>query len=131
MNVSNLTPSQLRKAADLKEQIEKLQNELSLIQDGEAAPVEAAPVVTAPVAVKSSGRKFSAAGLARIRAAQKKRWAKVHADTEPAVKVAKAVKAAKPGKRGPKKMSPEARAKIAAAQKARWAKFHAEKGGKK
>jgi len=126
MNVSNLTPSQLRKAADLKEQIEKLQNELSLIQDGEAAPV-----VTAPVVVKSSGRKFSAAGLARIREAQKKRWAKVHADTEPAVKAVKVIKTSKPGKRGPKKMSPEARAKIAAAQKARWAKFHAAKGGKK
>jgi hypothetical protein len=120
MTITNLTPSQLRKAADLKERIEKLQRELSTLQNGEAE-VEAKPG-------KARARKFSAAGIAKIRAAQKARWAKIHAENpEKPEKPAKAVKAAKPGKRGPRKMSPEARAKIAAAQKARWAKVHAAK----
>jgi hypothetical protein len=111
MSFINLTPAQLRHAADLKEKIEALQHELSRLQGGSTAAV-AAP--------KGKGtRKFSAAGLARIRAAQKKRWAKVHAGA-----------AAKPGKRGPRKMSASARARIGAAQKKRWAAFHAAKGGK-
>ena len=109
MSFINLTPAQLRHAADLKEKIDALQHELSRLQgDGASAP---------------SGRgrrKISAAGIARIKAAQKKRWAKVHAGAP----------AAKPGRRGPRKMSAAARARIAAAQKARWAKFHAAKGGK-
>ena len=56
----------------------------------------------------SSRRKMSAAGRARIAAAQKARWAKV---------------------KGTKKrtMSAAARKKIAAAQKARWAKVKAAK----
>jgi hypothetical protein len=111
MSLINLSPAQLRHAADLKEKIEALQHELSHLHGGsEAAP--AAPAGRAK-------RKISAAGIARIRAAQKLRWSK-----------AKGTKAAKPGKRGPRKMSASARAKIAAAQKARWAKFHAAKGGK-
>ena len=119
MSIINLTPTQLRQAADLKEKIEKLQHELSRLQGGQAAPASAP-------AAKRAVRKFSAAGIARIRAAQKARWAKIKGSAKPAAKTA-----AKPAKRGPKKMSAEARAKIAAAQKARWAKFHAEKGAKK
>lgn len=112
MTITNLTPTQLRRAADLQEHIEKLQRELSQLQDGEATPA----------VHKTFKRKFSAAGIAKIRAAQKARWAKIKAGKSAA---------AKPAKRGPKKMSAEARAKIAAAQKARWAKVHAEKAGKK
>ena len=110
MSLINLTPSQLRHAADLKEKIEALQNELSRLQG--------APAASDGAEAKSGKRQISAAGIARIRAAQKKRWAKVKG----------AAPAAKPGKRGPRKMSAAARARIAAAQKARWAKFHAAKG---
>ena len=115
MSFINLTPAQLRHAADLKEKIDALQHELNHLQGGSAVETKA------PEAPARRGRrKISAAGIARIRAAQKKRWAKVHAGAP----------AAKPGRRGPRKMSASARAKIAAAQKARWARFHAAKGGK-
>ena len=114
MSLINLTPAQLRHAADLKEKIESLQHELGRLHGSNGA-VSAAPV-------KGGKRKISAAGIARIRAAQKARWAKAKGASAPAAK--------KAGKRGPKKMSAAARAKIAAAQKARWAKFHAAKAGK-
>lgn len=110
MNLSTLTPVQLRKAAAIKEQIEKLHKQLNQLN---------------PLGRKGSGmpspfkakRKMSAAGLARIRAAQKARWAKI--------KGTKA-KTTKPTKR---KMSAGARAKLAALAKARWAKVKA--AGKK
>lgn len=110
MSLINLTPAQLRQAADLKEKIEALQQQLSHLQGDSAAA--AAPAGRAR-------RKISAAGIARIRAAQKLRWAK-----------AKGTAGAKPGKRGPRHMSAAARAKIAAAQKKRWAAFHAAKAAK-
>jgi hypothetical protein len=117
MNITELTPSQLRQAADLKEQIEKLQNQLDQLRGSEAAQV------SSPV-TKPAKRKMSAAHIAKIRAAQKIRWAKFNAAKgKPAAKLV-AVKVQK----GPKKMSAEARAKIAAAQKARWAKVNAAKG---
>jgi hypothetical protein len=124
MSLINLSPAQLRHAADIKEKIESLQHELSHLQ---GAPAAAAPAAEAPTAepAKRAKRTISAAGIARIKAAQKLRWAKVKGTA-----AAKPAKAAKPGKRGPRKMSAAARAKIGAAQKIRWAKFHAEKGGK-
>ena len=115
MSLINLTPAQLRHAADLKEKIESLQHELSHLHGStDGAASAAAPA-------KHGKRKISAAGIARIRAAQKLRWSKVKGTSAPAVKT---------GKRGPRKMSAAARAKIAAAQKARWAKVHAAKAGK-
>ena len=112
MSLINLTPAQLRHAADLKEKIDALQEELNRLQGG--APAASSAGAT------GGKRKISAAGIARIRAAQLKRWAKAKGKSAPA----------KSGKRGPKKMSAAGRARIAAAQKARWAKFHASKGGK-
>jgi len=63
-------------------------------------------------------RKISAAGRARIAAAQKARWAKLKAGVKAPV--------SKPKVR--RKLSAEGRARIAAAAKARWAKVRAEKG---
>ena len=117
MSLINLTPAQLRHAADLKEKIESLQHELSRLHGSNDGAVSAA---AAPG--RRGKRKISAAGIARIRAAQKLRWSKVKGASAPAAK--------KTGKRGPRKMSASARAKIAAAQKARWAKVRAAKGGK-
>ena len=115
MSIINLTSSQLRHAADLKEQIVALEHQLAgLIQmDGHSpAPVKA------DRPAKAGKRTISAAHIAKIRAAQKLRWAKYNA-----TKAQSAIpQAAQPGKRGPKKMSAAARAKIAAAQRARWAK---------
>lgn len=73
MSMSNLTPKQLRKAASLKEQISKLQNQLASLLGG------AAPAAKAAAPAGRKRRKFSAAGIARIRAAQKARWAKIKA----------------------------------------------------
>lgn len=62
-------------------------------------------------------RRISAAGLARIRAAQRARWAKARGQ-----KKVVPIRSAKAGKRT---MSASARRKIAAAQRARWAKLRA------
>jgi hypothetical protein len=108
MNIANLSAQQLRKAADLIEKIGSLETELAKYFGG---------ANSAPAPRKKS--KMSAAGRARIIAAQKARWAKV-----------KAGKAgAKPAAAKKRTMSAAARAKIAASARARWAK--AKAAGKK
>jgi hypothetical protein len=111
--INQLTAQQLRKAADLKDQIAALQkqlNQLAASSGGEVpAPLKAA---------KPARNKISAAGIAKIRAAQKARWAKI--------KGAKAGKALVQRPAAKKRtLSDAARAKMAAAAKARWAKIKA------
>ncbi len=89
----------------------------------------AAPVAAVPAPAKK--RTMSASARAKIRAAQKARWAvlksgKAKAAKPKAVKAVKAVKAAKPAKKKPV-ISAAGIEKIRAAQKARWAKIKAEK----
>jgi hypothetical protein len=125
MSIANLTPTQLRQAADLKEKIAGLQNQLQQLEGSKADSIVASPSKS----VKPAKRKISAAHIAKIRAAQKLRWAKVHAaKAKPAAAkaVVKSVAAIKPAK---KKftMSAAAKAKISAAAKARWAKVNAAK----
>jgi hypothetical protein len=104
----HLSSKQLRQAATLKERIQSLEKKLGRIlgsPTGQVAP-----------AVPSRRRKMSAAGRARIVAAQKARWAK-----------AKGTKSGpKPVKQARRKMSATSRTKIAAAAKARWAKAKAQ-----
>ena len=121
MSITNLTPTQLRHAADLQEQIAKLNQQLTVLAGGgkATAPAKAAPVKAA----KPARKKISAAGIARIKAAQKARWA--------AIKAAKGTPAAQPVKKGRRKMSAEGKARIAAAARARWAKVRAAKAAKK
>ena len=64
-------------------------------------------------------RRISAQGLARIRAAQSARWAKVRGK--------KKVAPSRRAKAGKRTMSASARRKIAAAQRARWAKLKRRK----
>jgi len=101
-NLLSLTITQLRHAADLKEKIEAMTKELASILG-----------VSTPASAKAPKKgKMSAAGRARVAAAQKARWAKI--------------KAAKPVAKAPVKkrtMSAAAKAKISAAAKARWAKI--------
>jgi hypothetical protein len=73
-SITNLTPQQLRKAADVKEQIDALQNELNELL-GTEAPAPAAGNE------KPQKRKFSAATKARMRAAQKARWTRIKGTT--------------------------------------------------
>jgi hypothetical protein len=66
---------------------------------------------------KQTGRRMSAAGRARIAAAQRARWAKVKGKKVVSITARK------------RTMSPAARRRIVAAQKARWAKWRkAQKG---
>jgi anti-sigma-K factor RskA len=95
----SLTSAQLNHAADIKEKISALEEEL--------ASFVGSPATSAPAPKKKS--KISAAGRGRIAAAQKARWAKV--------------KGTKPAKK--RKMSAAGRAAIAASAKARWAKAKA------
>jgi hypothetical protein len=106
--MTHLSASQLRRAADIKDQIESLQKELARLlgsTDGAAAP--------------RKRRKMSAAGRRKIAAAAKARWAKIKGRKS----------AAKPAKKARRKMSAAGRAKIAAAARARWKK--AKAAGKK
>ena len=70
-NIASLSAQQLRRAADLKDQIQSLQNELEKIV-GTAAKA-------AVVAVPKKKFKMSAAARKKIAAAQKARWEKVKA----------------------------------------------------
>jgi hypothetical protein len=108
IELSSLTTTQLRHAADLKEKIEAMTKEL-------------ASLLGAPAPVKAKG-KMSASARAKISKAAKARWAKVKA-AKPAVKLAAKVPAPK------RKMSAAAKAKLSALAKARWAKIKAS--GKK
>jgi len=127
----NVTPTQLRKAADLQEKIQALQSELnSILGSSDETPASEAPK-------KRKKGKMSAAGKAAIRAAQKARWAKIKGTSaKPAKKrkmsakglaniragVAKRMAAKGKAVQKPKrKMSPAAKAKMAALMKARWA----------
>jgi hypothetical protein len=105
----NATPAQLRKAADIQERIQLLQAELTEIL-GDSSPALSPAAIKAP-----KRRKVSAAGKARMRAAQLARWAKIKG-TAPATT---------PAKKAKKRFSPAARAALAAAAKARWAKVKA------
>src|SRR5438874_2251202 len=102
----NVSSEQLNQAAQIKERIEVLQKELDTILGG-SGPTANVPSV--PTTRRSSGRRgMSAAGKARIVAAQKARWAKFHGGKSS--NGASGTKA-----KGKRTMSAAGRAKIAAA----------------
>jgi hypothetical protein len=137
----NITPQQLRKAADIQEKIQSLQEELGQLLGSETST----PAQSADAPKK---RKFSAAARAKMRAAQKARWAKIKGTAPSAIPVQKpkrkmsarglaniragvAKRMAAQGKvvqRSKIKRSAAWRAAVSAAAKARWAK--AKKAGK-
>jgi len=119
MSILNLTSTQLRRAADLKEKIAGLEDQLAALVSGTKAAPAPATLPEAPKPAKKGG--MSAAGRARIAAAQKLRWAKVNAAK------AKPGAAVRPEKKARRKMSAAGRAAMAAAAKARWAKVRAAK----
>ena len=84
MNITSLSPTQLRKAADIQEKIQSLQEELGQLLGGETS--SSAQATEAPTA-KRKKYKMSAAGRARIAAAVRARWAKVKG-TAPSTKPA-------------------------------------------
>ncbi len=104
-SLANLSAQQLRRAAELKDRIEALQAELNRLVGAPAG-----------VAAASNGarRKLSAAAIARIRAAQRARWARIRG---------KGGSAARKPKR---RVSAAGRARLSALAKARWAKVKAQ-----
>jgi hypothetical protein len=102
--LTNLTAAQFRRAAEIKERIESLQDELTGMLGGTAPASKARP---------GQRRALSPAAIARIRAAQKARWA--------AHRAAKGRNSSQPKR----KMSSSARARLAAIARARWAKVKA------
>ena len=103
-SILDLSPAQLRRAANLREQIDRLQAELVRTLGGVGGNARAA------AAPKKRG--LSPATIAKIRAAAKARWAKK-----------KARGGAKPGGR---KLSAAAKARLAAIARARWKRAKAE-----
>ena len=111
MNIYDLTINQLKRAATIKEQIDKLNKELRSI-------------LGAPTKSKASPRKnraMSASVKKRIAAAQKARWANLR-------RAKPGARSVKPAAKAKKTVSPAVRAKLSAKLKAYWA---AKKAGKK
>lgn len=69
-NLLSLTPAQLKRAAALKEKIAKLEKDLVSI-------LGSTSTIASPASTPKKKRKMSAAGRAKIAAAQKARWAKI------------------------------------------------------
>ena len=109
MNSTDISTDQLRRALQIKEQIESLQGQLGSLLSGKIVNRKS-PIVNG----LRPGRTMSRAARARIAAAQRARWAKVKKNV---------ASGANPRKR--RKMSAAGRARIIAATKARWARFHA------
>ena len=113
LNITSLSPDQLRQAADLQEQIQGLREQLNQLLGGELPAAPVAVEVPEPAAGPSKARKkFSAKTRAKMAAAQKARWAAKTA-AEPT---------AKPKK---KKASLALLKALARAREARWAKVRA------
>jgi hypothetical protein len=113
MNLLDLTVTQLKRAAAIKEQIEALTKELRAML-GAPATTRAAP---------KKNRTMSAAAKKQLAAARKARWAKLRR-ANPAAQWVKPVAKAKK-----KTVSPATKAKLSAKLKAYWAAK--KKSGKK
>ena len=101
-SITQLTPQQLRNAADIQERILSLQHELNELLGSGSETASVAPI---------KRRRLSARGIANIRAGARRRWASTGRET--------ATPPTAHRRRG--KMSAAGRARIAAALKARWA----------
>lgn len=110
-SITSITPQQLRRAADIQERIQSLQDELTSLLGGGAAPAAAG----APAGRKPR-RRLSAAGLANIRAGARRRWAALRAQSG----------ASAPQPHRKRHMSAAGRARLAAIAKARWARIKAQ-----
>ena len=112
MNLLDLTPDQLKRAASIKEQIEKLNKELRINLGAS----------TNSGAASAKQRTMSASVKKKIAAAQKARWASLRRAKPATHSVKPAAKAKK------NTVSAATRAKLSAKLKAYWA---AKKAGKK
>jgi hypothetical protein len=124
MSIAHLTSNQLRHAADLKEQIAGLEKQLASIEGGSGSGMPS-PFKTKTVKPAKKGG-MSAAGKAKIAAAQKLRWAKVKAaKAKPATQNSHKAVIAKPAKLGGKSVA--AKVSQSDKMKAYWAAKKAAK----
>jgi len=127
MNITTLSPQQLRKAANLKENIDALQEQLTAILGGGETPTPVAP--EEPGRPKNGRRKrrkkVSAEGRANISAAAKARWA---ARKMVRKSVTVAVDPEQPLEKPNRKRSAAWSKALSEAMKARWAR--ARRAGK-
>lgn len=108
-DVTNLTPQQFRRAADLKEQIDALQDQLDQLL---GSPAETGASMAAGNGRRR--RKLSPQGLANIRAGVRKRQA-----------AAKSAEVKGPVQKPKRKMSAAGKARLSRLAKARWKKARA------
>ena len=120
---TTLTLQQLQRGLQLSQMITALEAEMAAVFNGSTP---------ASTLSKSDGRtgKRSAKTIAKMKASQQARWAKVKrkngkADEKSSAPVAKFVTG---GRKKKRTMSPETKAKMAAAMKARWAAAKAGNG---
>jgi truncated hemoglobin YjbI len=106
MDIHNLSVSHLKRAAEIKEQIERLNKELSAIF-GSPASSRSAP---------KAKRTMSALARKKIAAAQRARWAELRRANSTTPAVRPAAQATK------NTMSPATRKKLSAKLKAYWAR---------
>jgi len=109
-NLSDLSTIELRRLIAIKEEIEALQGQIDSIVGGGGTPA-----LSRGQGPKKRG--MSAAGRARIAAAQRARWAKLKRKGKAAPRTTK---------KKDRRHSPAVRAKLAAAARARWAKAKAQ-----
>jgi len=106
------TIDQLKRGLEIAEQIGALEREMASILHGQSVPSSSKSKRPASAPKKTKKRNLSPEGLARIIAAQKKRWSKVKGRKVQAPKVAANKKSG---------ITPAGRAKLAESMKARWA----------
>ena len=117
-SLADLSAEQLRRVLAIKEQIAALESQLQELGAEEGEAGEERPVGTNG---RRKTHRISAAGRARIIAAQKRRWAAVHRNESQAAPVTRASSRRR-------RISASGRANIAAAARARWAKYRSEHG---
>lgn len=114
--IATLPLDQLKRAVQVREQIDLLTQELHQILGNQTLLYSDAGSRNNQTAFEGKKRNLTPAARERIAAAQRLRWAKYNSD-----------KPAKPVSLSRNRLSPAGRAKVAAAVKARWAKFRALK----
>jgi hypothetical protein len=136
-NINDLTVAQLKRAVEIREEIETLQGQLESLIGGSSSVAAPKPGRRGPGRPKSvvadngvsepRKRRMSAAGRARIAAAARARWAKFRSgSSEKPAKAGRPAKAVKADKAPKRRFNAAARAKLSAAAKARWAKAKAD-----
>ena len=117
MNSLDVSIDQLRRALEIKEQIDALQSHLTSLLSGAIQNRQS------KIHNGTGRRTMSASARARIAAAQRARWGRQKGISSPSIQNVKSK--IQNGARPRRKMSAAGRAAIAAAARARWARHRA------